>query len=81
MNKQVAARMESVGDHGEDPPRQCDAQDGGAVAADLVRMAELLGIRDESIHRFNGLSIMARTASAGHLSNSGPAWPLQAVTE
>ncbi|WP_448661639.1 response regulator transcription factor [Sphingomonas sp. CJ20] len=53
MNKQVAARMAlseiTVKIHRGNVMRKMEAQS----LADLVRMAELLGIRDESIHRFN----------------------------
>ncbi|MET0308414.1 MAG: response regulator transcription factor [Sphingomonas sp.] len=53
MNKQVAARMDlseiTVKIHRGNVMRKMEAQS----LADLVRMAELLGVRDESIHRFN----------------------------
>jgi len=53
MNKQVAARMElseiTVKIHRGNVMRKMEAQS----LADLVRMAELLGVRDDSIHRFN----------------------------
>jgi len=53
MNKQVAARMElseiTVKIHRGNVMRKMEAQS----LADLVRMAELLGVRDESVHRFN----------------------------
>jgi FixJ family two-component response regulator len=53
MNKQVAARMElseiTVKIHRGNVMRKMEAQS----LADLVRMAELLGVRDASIHRFN----------------------------
>jgi FixJ family two-component response regulator len=53
MNKQVAARMAlseiTVKIHRGNVMRKMEAQS----LADLVRMAELLGVRDESIHRFN----------------------------
>lgn len=53
MNKQVAARLDlseiTVKIHRGNVMRKMAAQS----LADLVRMAELLGIRDESIHRFN----------------------------
>ncbi len=32
MNKQVAGRIGAFGNHGQDSPGQCDAQDGGAIA-------------------------------------------------
>ncbi|MEI9851528.1 MAG: response regulator [Sphingomonas sp.] len=52
MNKQVAARMDlseiTVKIHRGNVMRKMEAQS----LADLVRMAELLGVRDESIHRF-----------------------------
>jgi len=52
MNKQVAARMNlseiTVKIHRGNVMRKMEAQS----LADLVRMAEALGIRDESIHRF-----------------------------
>jgi FixJ family two-component response regulator len=52
MNKQVAARMDlseiTVKIHRGNVMRKMAAQS----LPDLVRMAELLGIRDESIHRF-----------------------------
>lgn len=53
MNKQVAARMDlseiTVKIHRGNVMRKMEAQS----LADLVRMAELLEVRDESIHRFN----------------------------
>jgi FixJ family two-component response regulator len=53
MNKQVAARMTlseiTVKIHRGNVMRKMEAQS----LADLVRMAELLGVRDASIHRFN----------------------------
>ena len=53
MNKQVAARMDlseiTVKIHRGNVMRKMEAQS----LADLVRMAELLGVRDDSIHRFN----------------------------
>lgn len=53
MNKQVAARMDlseiTVKIHRGNVMRKMEAQS----LPDLVRMAELLGVRDESIHRFN----------------------------
>jgi FixJ family two-component response regulator len=53
MNKQVAARMAlseiTVKIHRGNVMRKMEAQS----LADLVRMAELLGVRDASIHRFN----------------------------
>lgn len=53
MNKQVAARMDlseiTVKIHRGNVMRKMEAQS----LADLVRMAELLGVRDASIHRFN----------------------------
>jgi FixJ family two-component response regulator len=53
MNKQIAARMElseiTVKIHRGNMMRKMEAQS----LADLVRMAEALGIRDASIHRFN----------------------------
>lgn len=53
MNKQVAARMDlseiTVKIHRGNVMRKMEAQS----LADLVRMAELLGVRDESIRRFN----------------------------
>jgi FixJ family two-component response regulator len=53
MNKQVAARMElseiTVKIHRGNVMRKMEAQS----LADLVRMAEILGIRDDTIHRFN----------------------------
>lgn len=53
MNKQVAARMElseiTVKIHRGNVMRKMEAQS----LADLVRMAELLGVRDERIRRFN----------------------------
>lgn len=53
MNKQVAARMDlseiTVKIHRGKVMRKMAAQS----LADLVRMAESLGIRDETIHRFN----------------------------
>ncbi len=53
MNKQVAARMElseiTVKIHRGNVMRKMEAQS----LADLVRMAETLGIRDDTIHRFN----------------------------
>jgi FixJ family two-component response regulator len=53
MNKQVAARMTlseiTVKIHRGNVMRKMEAQS----LADLVRMAESLGVRDESIHRFN----------------------------
>lgn len=53
MNKQVAARLElseiTVKIHRGNVMRKMAAQS----LADLVRMAEQLGIRDETIHRFN----------------------------
>jgi FixJ family two-component response regulator len=53
MNKQIAARMDlseiTVKIHRGNMMRKMEAQS----LADLVRMAELLGVRDDSIHRFN----------------------------
>ena len=53
MNKQIAARMTlseiTVKIHRGNMMRKMEAQS----LADLVRMAEFLGIRDDSIHRFN----------------------------
>lgn len=53
MNKQVAARMNlseiTVKIHRGNVMRKMAAQS----LADLVRMAEQLGVRDDSIHRFN----------------------------
>ena len=53
MNKQVAGRMQlseiTVKIHRGNVMRKMEAQS----LADLVRMAEQLGVRDESIHRFN----------------------------
>uniref|UniRef100_UPI003850E20C response regulator transcription factor n=1 Tax=Sphingomonas aliaeris TaxID=2759526 RepID=UPI003850E20C len=53
MNKQVAARLAlseiTVKIHRGNVMRKMEAQS----LADLVRMAEQLGVRDESIHRFN----------------------------
>lgn len=53
MNKQVAGRMGlseiTVKIHRGNVMRKMEAQS----LADLVRMAEALGIRDESIHRYN----------------------------
>lgn len=53
MNKQVAARLDlseiTVKIHRGNVMKKMEAQS----LADLVRMAELLGVRDESIHRFN----------------------------
>jgi FixJ family two-component response regulator len=53
MNKQVAARLElseiTVKIHRGNVMRKMAAQS----LADLVRMAELLGIRDATIHRYN----------------------------
>jgi FixJ family two-component response regulator len=53
MNKQVAARMDlseiTVKIHRGNVMRKMEAQS----LADLVRMAEALGVRDASIHRFN----------------------------
>jgi len=53
MNKQVAARLElseiTVKIHRGNVMKKMEAQS----LADLVRMAEQLGIRDDSIHRFN----------------------------
>ncbi len=53
MNKQVAARMDlseiTVKIHRGNVMRKMGAQS----LADLVRMAELLGVRDETVHRFN----------------------------
>ncbi|MDF0544268.1 response regulator [Sphingobium sp. H39-3-25] len=53
MNKQVAARMAlseiTVKIHRGNVMRKMEAQS----LADLVRMAEQLGVRDASIHRFN----------------------------
>jgi FixJ family two-component response regulator len=53
MNKQVAARLElseiTVKIHRGNVMRKMEAQS----LADLVRMAELLGVRDPNIHRFN----------------------------
>ena len=53
MNKQVAARMDlseiTVKIHRGNVMRKMEAQS----LADLVRMAELLGVRDATIHRFN----------------------------
>jgi len=53
MNKQVAGRLDlseiTVKIHRGNVMRKMEAQS----LADLVRVAELLGIRDESIHRFN----------------------------
>jgi FixJ family two-component response regulator len=61
MNKQVAARMDlseiTVKIHRGNVMRKMGAQS----LADLVRMAEMLGVRDETIHRFkvNGSPIIA----------------------
>lgn len=53
MNKQVAARLDlseiTVKIHRGNVMKKMEAQS----LADLVRMAEQLGIRDENIHRFN----------------------------
>ncbi|AJA09533.1 Nodulation protein W [Sphingopyxis fribergensis] len=53
MNKQIAARLElseiTVKIHRGNVMKKMEAQS----LADLVRMAEQLGIRDDSIHRFN----------------------------
>ncbi|UZK66994.1 response regulator transcription factor [Sphingomonas sp. M1-B02] len=53
MNKQIAARMAlseiTVKIHRGNVMRKMEAQS----LADLVRMAESLGIRDDTIHRFN----------------------------
>ncbi len=53
MNKQVAARMDlseiTVKIHRGNVMRKMEAQS----LADLVRMAELMGVRDATIHRFN----------------------------
>lgn len=53
MNKQVAARLDlseiTVKIHRGNVMRKMEAQS----LADLVRMAEQLGVRDESIHRYN----------------------------
>lgn len=53
MNKQVAARLElseiTVKIHRGNVMKKMEAQS----LADLVRMAEQLGIRDESVHRYN----------------------------
>jgi FixJ family two-component response regulator len=53
MNKQVAARLAlseiTVKIHRGNVMRKMEAQS----LADLVRMAELLGVRDDSIHRYN----------------------------
>ncbi|WP_213981996.1 response regulator transcription factor [Sphingomonas sp. dw_22] len=53
MNKQVAGRLDlseiTVKIHRGNMMRKMEAQS----LADLVRMAEQLGVRDESIHRFN----------------------------
>lgn len=53
MNKQVAARLElseiTVKIHRGNVMRKMEAQS----LADLVRMAEQLGVRDATIHRFN----------------------------
>jgi len=53
MNKQVAARLKlseiTVKIHRGNVMRKMNAQS----LADLVRMAELLGVRDETIHRYN----------------------------
>lgn len=53
MNKQVAARMElseiTVKIHRGNVMRKMEAQS----LADLVRMAEQLRVRDETVHRFN----------------------------
>ncbi|MPS68357.1 response regulator transcription factor [Novosphingobium aerophilum] len=53
MNKQVAARLDlseiTVKIHRGNVMRKMAAQS----LADLVRMAEMLGVRDESIHRYN----------------------------
>lgn len=53
MNKQVAARMDlseiTVKIHRGNVMRKMEAQS----LADLVRMAEVLGVRDATIHRFN----------------------------
>ncbi|SEH18245.1 two component transcriptional regulator, LuxR family [Sphingopyxis sp. YR583] len=53
MNKQVAARLDlseiTVKIHRGNVMKKMEAQS----LADLVRMAEQLGVRDESIHRFN----------------------------
>jgi FixJ family two-component response regulator len=57
MNKQVAARMDlseiTVKIHRGNVMRKMEAQS----LADLVRMAELLGVRDASIHRFGNPNI------------------------
>lgn len=54
MNKQVAARLElseiTVKIHRGNVMRKMAAQS----LADLVRMAEALGVRDETIHRYQG---------------------------
>jgi FixJ family two-component response regulator len=56
MNKQVAARMAlseiTVKIHRGNVMRKMEAQS----LADLVRMAELLGVRDATIHRFDARS-------------------------
>ncbi len=53
MNKQVAAKLElseiTVKIHRGNVMRKMEAQS----LADLVRMAEQLGVRDETIHRYN----------------------------
>jgi FixJ family two-component response regulator len=53
MNKQVAARLElseiTVKIHRGNVMRKMAAQS----LADLVRMAEQLGVRDETIHRYH----------------------------
>lgn len=53
MNKQVAARLDlseiTVKIHRGNVMKKMEAQS----LADLVRMAEQLGIRDESVHRYN----------------------------
>lgn len=53
MNKQVAARLDlseiTVKIHRGNVMRKMEAQS----LADLVRMAEQLGVRDDTIHRFN----------------------------
>jgi len=53
MNKQVAARLDlseiTVKIHRGNVMRKMAAQS----LADLVRMAEVLGVRDETIHRFS----------------------------
>jgi len=53
MNKQVAARMELSEITVKILRSNVMPQDGAQSLADLVCMAELLGIRDENIHRFN----------------------------